>query len=327
MTKKKKLLIALGVIVALVAIVVLVNLLTGKDKALYAVPATETVIAREGTYQAYLDKHGYADLLAASVIEVDIFAFEKSEDSNAQPLTEGVDTGDTGSITWKFTVEETGFYNLEVGYMPLLGTTSDIQRRVLIDGEAPYEALTQIVFKRTWRDEDIALKNSNEIRPNADELYVAQTVYLEDYDRRSGAPLIFYLTAGEHTLTFEAVKEPMEVLTLSFKAAPRPEPYEVVLAKWQSEGQVYSGGAIIGQAERRAAAEGQESTPLSTTNATKDILKSSPAITVQKNYSDAALEPYHAWHILYPTIGASNWAQPGDALTWQVIAPRTACTP
>ena len=84
MTKKKKLLIALGVIVALVAIVVLVNLFTGKDKALYAVPATETVIAREGTYQAYLDKHGYADLLAASVIEVDIFAFEKSEDSNAQ---------------------------------------------------------------------------------------------------------------------------------------------------------------------------------------------------------------------------------------------------
>ena len=54
---------------------------------------------------------------------------------------------------------------------------------------------------------------------------------------------------------------------------------------------------------------------------TSDILKSSPAITVQKNYSDAALEPYHAWHILYPTIGASNWAQPGDALTWQIDAP------
>ncbi len=321
MTKKKKVLIALGVIVALVAIVVLVNLFTGKDKALYAIPATETVIAREGTYQAYLDKHGYTDVLAASVIEVDIFAFAKSEDSNAQALTEGVDTGDIGSVTWTFTVEETGFYNLEVGYMPLLGTTSDIQRRVLIDGEAPYEALSQIVFKRTWRDEDIALKNSNEIRPNSDELFVAQTVYLEDYDRRSGAPLIFYLTAGEHTITFEAVKEPMEVLTLSFKAAPRPEPYEVVLAKWQSEGQVYSGGAIIGQAGRRAAAEGQEATPLSTTNATKDILKSSPAITVQKNYSDAALEPYHAWHILYPTIGASNWAQPGDALTWQIEVP------
>ncbi|MBQ2930095.1 MAG: extracellular solute-binding protein [Clostridia bacterium] len=321
MTKKKKLLTALCVIVALVAIVVLVNMFTGKDKGHYAMPATETVIAREGTYQTYLDSHGYADTLSDAVIDVDVFTWEKSEDSNAQTLTEGVDTGDTGSITWKFNVEQDGFYNLEVGYMALKGTTSDIQRRVLIDGEAPYEALTQIVFKRIWRDEDIRLKNENEIRPNADEVYEVQKVFLEDYDRRSGAPLILHLTAGEHTLTLDAVKEPMEVTSLSFKAAPELESYETVLAKWQSEGKTYAGDAIIGQAERRAAKEGQEATKLSYVNATKDILKSSPAITVQKNYSDAALEPYHAWHILYPTIGASNWAQPGDALTWQIDAP------
>ena len=321
MTKKKKLLTALCVVVALVAVVVLATALTGKDKGLYAVPATETVIAREGTYQAYLEAHGYADELSAAEIAVDVFAFAMSEDSNAQALTEGVDTGDVGSVTWTFTAPETGFYNLEVGYMALAGTTSDIQRRVLIDGEAPYDALTQIVFKRIWRDEDIRLKNDNEIRPNADEVYELQTVYLEDYDRRSGAPLIFHLTAGEHTLTFEAVKEPMEVVSLTFKAAPELESYETVLAAWQAEGKAYAGDAIIGQAERRAAQEGQEATELSYVNATKDILKSSPAITVQKNYSDAALEPYHAWHILYPTIGASNWAQPGDALTWQIEVP------
>lgn len=321
MTKKKKLLTALCVIVVVVVAVALVSLLTGKDKGLYATPATETVIAREGTYQTYLDNHGYADELSQAVIDVDVFAFEKSEDSNAQALTEGVDTGDVGTVTWKFTAPETGFYNLEVGYLALVGTTSDIQRRVLIDGEAPYEALTQIVFKRIWRDEDIRLKNENEIRPNAEEVFAEQTVYLEDYDRRSGAPLIFYLTEGEHTLTFDAVKEPMEVLSLTFKAAPELESYETVLTKWQQQGKQYAGETIVGQAERRAAAEGQEATALSMTNATADILKSSPAITVQKNYSDAALEPYHAWHILYPTIGASNWAQPGDALTWQIEVP------
>ena len=321
-TKKKKLLTALCVIVVLVVAVVLVNALTSKDKGHYAMPATETVIAREGTYQQYLDAHGYEGTLSGAAAEVDVFAFEKSETSNAQPLTEGVDPGDTGSITWRFTVPEEGFYNLEVGYLALAGTTSDIQRRVLIDGEAPYEALTQIVFKRIWRDEDIRLKNENEIRPNAEEVYAQQTVFLEDYDRRSGEPLIFHLTAGEHTLTFDAVKEPMEVTSLTFKAAPALDSYATVLAKWQSEGKVYSGETIVGQAERRIAKEGQEATELSYTNATQDILKSSPAITVQKNYSDAALEPYHAWHILYPTIGASNWAQPGDAITWQVEVPQ-----
>ena len=321
MTKKKKLLIAVCVIVVLVVAVVLVNALTGKDKGHYAMPATETVIAREGSYQAYLDQHGFTDVLSTAVIDVDVAAYEKSDDSNAQALAEGVDTGDVGSVTWKFNVQEEGFYNLEVGYMALVGTTSDIQRRVLIDGEAPYEALSQIVFKRLWRDEDIRLKNDNEIRPNADEVFAVQTVYLEDYDRRSGAPLIFHLTAGEHALSFEAVKEPMEVISLTFKAAPELEAYETVLAKWQSEGKSYTGEAIVGQAERRAAKEGQDATELTVENKTVDIFKSSPAITVQKNYSDAALVPYHAWHILYPTIGASNWAQPGDALTWQIEAP------
>ena len=322
MTKKKKLLIILGVIAAIAVIAVLWGNLTGKsEKGMYASPAAETAIARESSYQAYLDSCGFADVLSQAEIPVDVFTFEKSEDSNAMPLTEGVDTGDTGSITWRFTAPETGFYNLEIGYMALAGTTSDIQRRVLIDGEAPYEALTQIVFKRIWRDEDIRLKNENEIRPNADEVFQAQTIFLEDYDRRSGAPLLFHLTAGEHTLTFDAVKEPMEVTALTFKAAPELESYETVLAKWQQEGKQYEGMTIVGQAERRMAVDGQEATMLPVTNATQDILKSSPAITVQKNYSDAALMPYHAWHILYPTIGASNWAQPGDAITWQIIAP------
>ncbi len=320
MTKKKKLLLALCAVVVIAAAVVIFGG-AGKDKGLYAMPATETVIAREGSYQAYLDRHGYADVLSSAEIALDVFSFEKSEDSNAQALTEGVDTGDMGSVTWKFTAPETGFYNLEVGYLALAGTTSDIQRRVLIDGEAPYEALTQIVFKRIWRDEDIRLKNDNEIRPNADEVFQNQSVYLEDYDRRSGAPLIFYLTAGEHTLTFDAVKEPMEVLSLTFKAAPKAEAYETVLAQWEADNHYFSGEAIVCQAERRTVVEGAEGTALSVPNDTWDILKSSPAITVQKNYSDAALVPYHAWHILYPTIGASNWAQPGDALTWQIIAP------
>ncbi len=321
MTKTKKLLIALCVIVVIVAALALSGVLGGKDKGLYAMPATETVIARETSYQAYLDACGFADVLSGAEIALDVFAYEKSETSNAQALTEGVDTGDTGSVTWKFTVPETGFYNLEVGYLALKGTTSDIQRRVLIDGEAPYEALTQIVFKRIWRDEDIRLKNDNEIRPNADEVYEKQTVYLEDYDRRSGAPLIFHLTAGEHTLTFDAVKEPMEVTSLTFKAAPELKPYADVLAAWEADNHYFSGQTIVCQAERRTVVEGAEGTELSVPNDTIDILKSSPAITVQKNYSDAALVPYHAWHILYPTIGASNWAQPGDALTWQVYAP------
>lgn len=300
---------ALWIGLAIVAIVVVAVVVLGGEKAkLYATPATVPVDAREGTYQAYLDKHGYEDALAQARVDVDVLTWDASDGMEAENGQEGVLTGDTGTITWSFDAPESGFYNLEIGYIALPGTTSDIQRRVLLDGEAPYTALTQIVFKRIWRDENIRLKNDNEIRPNSEEVYQEQVIFLEDYDRRSGAPLLFYLEEGAHTLSFEVVKEPMEVTSLTFRAAETLPSYEEALAAWQAEGKAYAGETIVAQAERR---EG----------ATVDVLKSSPSITVQKNYSDAALVPYHPWHILYPTLGASNWSQPGDMVTWQVEAP------
>ena len=72
MTKKKKLLIAVCVIVVLVVAGVLVNTLTSKDKGHYAMPATETVIAREGTYQAYLDGSGQTVGLLARLQDCDV---------------------------------------------------------------------------------------------------------------------------------------------------------------------------------------------------------------------------------------------------------------
>ncbi len=346
MTKNKKLLIGLG-IGAVAVILLLVLLLSGGEKPMYAVPGTSEGNAREAVYQAYLDQSGYDGTMASATVAVDVFSGVASDGATTNAFPEGADfpadadctavvgdpapvealsTSDVGTVTWTFTVEEAGFYNLQVGYVALPGTTSDIQRQVLIDGVAPYDALEQIVFKRLWRDEDIRLKSGNEIRPNAHEVFRVQSVFLEDYDRRSGAPLILYLTAGEHTVTFVAVKEPMAITALTFVAAPELAAYEVASAQW-TDIPAYTGAPIVGQAERRAFPDGTDEsgeplhTQLPVVNATTDLLKSSPAVTVQKNYSDAALVPFHAWHILYPTIGASSWSQPGDAITWEIEVP------
>lgn len=306
MRKKKILWICLAVLV--VAAIVCAVVFGGREKPLYAVPAANPAGALESSYQAYLDAHGYDGTLCDGRVDVDVFSYQTDGGMKAENGEEGVLTDDEGSITWSFDVEKAGFYQMEVGYIALPGTFSDIQRRVLIDGEEPYDAMAQIMLKRIWRDEDIRTKNDNEIRPNAEEIFQEQKVFLEDYDRRSGAPLMVYLGEGSHTLTFEVVKEPVEITSIAFTAQQTVLSYEETLAAWREKGQQYAGEALIGQAERR---EG----------ITTDILKSSPSITVQKNYSDAALEPFHPWRILYPTIGADNWNQPGDKLTWQVEAP------
>ncbi len=299
-----------GCAAAVIVIIVCIAVFAGGEAELNARPSAVPGNARESGYQSYLSAHGYDGALSDAQIAVDVFRYETSGGMIAENGVEGVLTGDTGVITWPFETAKSGFYHVEIGYIALPGTTSDIQRRVLIDGEAPYAAMNQIVFKRLWRDESIRLKNENEIRPNAEEVYREQTVYLEDYDRRSGAPLIVYLKEGAHILSFEVVKEPMEITSIAFNQAPTAPAYIDALEKWTRDGEMYVGDALVYQAERRG-------------DGTVDIVKSSPAITVQKNYADASLTPYHPWHILYNTIGADKWSQPGDAVTWTIDAPES----
>ncbi len=260
-------------------------------------------ISYEESYQRYLTENGYDGTLSEDIVEIDMTGFKASEDMEAYFGEEGVVTEDSGKITWNFKVQTAGFYNLELGYIALPGTTSDIQRKIYIDGEIPYDALSQVVFSRYWTDEDIRVKNGNEIRPKSHEVYSRNTWFVEDYQRRNNEPLIFYLEAGSHSITFEVIKEPIEFTSLTFRASEPVPAYQDAIAELKSTYAVYEGQALIGQAERR---EG----------VTADIVKSSSAINIQKNYSDSALEPYHPYHILYNTIGAGNWSKPGDSVTW-----------
>ncbi len=269
-----------------------------------AVPQSGEV-SYEESYRQYLTEHGYDGTLSDQTIDVDLAGFKASEGMEAYQGEEGIVTEDNGKITWSFKVEKEGFYNLELGYIPLPGTTSDVQRKIYIDDEIPYDALSQVVISRYWADEEIKIKNDNEIRPASYEIYQNVSWFLEDYQRRNNEPLIFYLSAGNHTISFEVIKEPLEFTALRFRAKEGLPSYEEAVAQLKKQYQVYSGENLVGQAERP---EGS----------TLGIIKSSSSINIQKNYSDSALEPYHPYYIMYNTIGASSWSLPGDSVTWTV---------
>ncbi len=292
---------AAGLVVVVLAAVMLGNSAARESNA---VPQSGET-SYEESYQAYLSEAGYEGTLSQEVIEVDLEDYETSQDMEAYPGEQGIVTEDSGWIQWNFKVGKSGFYNLKLGYIPLPGTTSDIQRKIAIDGGIPYEALSQVVISRYWTDGDIRVKNDNEIRPESLELYGQQEWFVEDYQRRNNAPLIFYLEAGSHTISFEVIKEPLEYTSLTFCAQDAIPSYEEAIGELKSKYAVYDGESLTGQAERK---EG----------ITRDIVKSSSAINIQKNYSDSNLEPYHPYHILYNTIGASDWSKPGDSLTWVV---------
>ena len=306
--KNYKLLAALATVAVIALILIIIGKKSGSNEKADAVPK-EASVSYEESYRQYLENNGYDGKMAGGEVNVDISKYEVSDGMVANKGEEGILTEDNGTITWQFNVNEAGFYNLELGYIALPGTTSDIQRKIYIDGELPYEAMSQVVINRWWQDEEIREKNHNEIRPEAVEVFSHATWFVEDYQRRNNEPLKFYLSKGSHTVSFEVVKEPIEFTSITFKAYKEPESYVKAIDELKGKYEVYSGDNIICQAERED-------------GGTVGIIKSSSSINIQKNYSDSRLTPYHPYYIVYNTIGSSSWELPGYAISWQVNAPK-----
>lgn len=304
MRKKKVLLTAAAVVLIFLLLLVLFS--PGRT-AVSAKPAVSEVYYEE-EYEAYLKKHGYDGTLAQEEAAADLSKYETDGGLEAYPGEEGIVTGDTGSITFFVTAGNAGFYHLELGYIAQPGTTSDIQRKLYINGELCYPGLDQIVLKRFYQDDEIKVKNGNETRPNTSEIFKETKVFLEDYNRRSGEPYLFWLEEGTNRVTFEVIKEPVEYTSLVFKAQKKPDSYQTVIGGLLQKYPVYKGETIICQAER---AEG----------GTVRIEKNSSSVNIQKNYSDSMLVPYHPYKIIYNTIGADSYKQPGSAVTWTVEVP------
>ncbi len=307
--KKKKLIITISAIVVLLVAIVAIRRI-GRKNTMELSGERLNTLTYEESYLNYLAENGYTGRLASDEVAVDVSVYTADKVMEASYADGLVLTGEEGKITFSFTVEEAGFYNLLLTYLPLKGTTSDIQRKISIDNEICYNALSQILLKREYSDEKIKTKNKNEIRPGSDEVFTEKTVYIEDYGRRNGEPLMFYLSKGRHTITFESAKEPVAIRELVFKARGELQSYSDAVALLKSTYPVYSGKTLKGEAER-------------TEGITSGIYKSSSSININKNYSDADLSPYHPYRIVYNTIGGDSFKISGDYVTWEIDAPET----
>ena len=147
-----------------------------------------------------------------------------------------------GLTTWKFNVPETGRYAMRITYFPVKGTNTTIERMLFIDGYLPFSEARYFYFPRVWGyilDEennfDIDM-NGNDIRPVRQEKPEWQTYYLRDWLGYTIDPFEFYLTEGEHTISFDAAREPMVISKIEFYPYIEEAPYEEVLAGWTAQG-------------------------------------------------------------------------------------------
>ncbi len=124
-----------------------------------------------------------------------------------------------GSVSFTIDVPETGMYYISADYYTAKGTVNGIERKLYIDGVVPFAGASYLKFTKVWEyqypddskhgfSQDL---NGNDLQPDIVDRQVWRTYVCNDSTGYTNGYFAFYLTKGEHTLTFEAVREPVVI--------------------------------------------------------------------------------------------------------------------
>lgn len=268
---------------------------------------------KEGSYDMYLSDLKPSASTAASPIVVEGEDYTGLDGMKAEILSDykgnrgkAVLTEDTGSITWKFDVPETGMYELRMLMYSEKGKDSDIERELLIDGEVPFNEARSFIFQRVWKDEKQDFDRDdrgNELAPNQIEEHQWREEAFIDAGGFYEKPFKFHLTQGTHSITLNSVKEPLIIDKLILSPQEDVPSYSEVEQRYQKEGLKPAEGAMIKlQAE-------------------KPLYKSTPSLFPYNDRSDPAVEPYHVSKLRNNTMGGWAWRLPGQWIEWEFEVP------
>lgn len=216
---------------------------------------------------------------------------------------------ETVSIQWRFFVEEEGYYHLKLHYLAVAGRSSEITRKLTINGEVPFVEVTTIALPRIWQDsfnvDTFRQVGRHDLKPSQIEKQRYQELFISDrVGYYHGNEYAFYLPQGWNTLALISEKEPLVLESLHFMQADPVLNYQAYLqqhlARGETKIELSSPLRIQGEASYE---------------------KSSPILAPTANWSSFKVQPYERFMVRYNTIGGITWRVPGDFITWQVEIP------
>ncbi len=160
----------------------------------------------------------------------------------------------SGITSWKVNIPSDALYAARITYYPLneldgteISTYTTIERTLYIDGRIPFSEARYFYFPRNWVYQDVTRNadgtidfrkdaNGNDVRPIRGESPVWQTYYLRDWLGYTMDPFEFYLTAGEHTLSFDASREGIVISQIELYRFDEIPDYSVFLETKKSQG-------------------------------------------------------------------------------------------
>lgn len=214
------------------------------------------------SYESYKTKYGYSEEGRTGET-----ASVKGTDYMTENLTAQVEVktwegeecaaiGDTGSVSWKLDIPESGWYAISVRYCALTDKTTDIERVLMLNGKSPfsegrYQKLVKIwSFDYAEAGEDNLRADSvngannaflsdsvgNELRPDSVICYDWTEYSFRDSDGYYNTPLEFYMEKGENIITLEGVRDSVAISEIKAYTYQPIQSYEDVLAEYEKKG-------------------------------------------------------------------------------------------
>lgn len=275
----------------------------------------ESVIAL-GDYKRYLEDEDKVavnpiidDLIIPGVDAIDTEFITKDYLGYA-----ALETTSKGKATWRFTIAQAGFYNIKLDYLPIIDGGSNIERKIYVNGEVPFENLNNVSFQRVWgdKDEKIVDLTGNEIRPVQVEYPERRVAYVKDQIGYITEPYQIYFHEGVNEITIESVRESMAIFNIIICSKETYPTYQEVYNDYMAKGYKKVTGQKTGYFENsnEPKIEGEDSTR-----------RSSSTIYAISDRTNAYTSPSDPVKIILNSIGGNKWNIPGDWITWEFTVP------
>ena len=220
--------------------------------AAFAAAETETTSSRRtmqewneilntDDYEEYLADHANAPLGTRTVtIDATEYVADATTDKDVKVMSDvngdkekSLYTSASGKVTWKVNVPEAGMYTVELLCYPgdaLLEEgdsekSTDVERILYVNGKVPFSEARSITVTKTWapvytaqEDGTVRFRKDiagNDIRPDNVSAIDWVDYTVKDSTGYYKEALQFYFEKGENTISLEAIREPMNIKTIS----------------------------------------------------------------------------------------------------------------
>lgn len=216
---------------------------------------------------------------------------------------ETVITETGGEISWSFNVDKAGLYCIKLDYFPLESKNSSIEFGLKVDGQYPFAQAENLILKKLYKsksDKKTFDNRGNEILSEKVQVSRLMSDYIRSWLGDMDEPYYFELSAGAHTLTLTASKEPLAICGITLCVPENIPSYKEYSSSVKKSGDSEYKQYI--QAE--------------------DAVYTTSSMMVPKNDRTSPLTmPSDAYNVLYNTFGGSSWSKAGEYAVWDFTVP------